>query len=126
MEEFSHENIACNSCIGDAAEFVCSCSKRRLAGGLLRCLRAGPILSHPRLLRPLRPPLTLPIQRVRLERPLPWLGSGSPRTRSAGARSLAGKLRSGIMFGNNVALLRVVAGPAGHDLPLGWQDSWGA
>jgi hypothetical protein len=39
----SHENIICNSCIGDAAEFVCSRSIRLLAR-LLRCLRSGSAL----------------------------------------------------------------------------------
>src|SRR5215467_6482979 len=33
-----HENITCNGCIGDAAEFVCSRSIRRRAGRL----RPGP------------------------------------------------------------------------------------
>src|SRR5439155_22711789 len=118
MEEFSHENITRNSCIGGAAELVCSCSIRRLAGRLLpclrsgaavcrvsllrlqpclrsglavcrvlRCLRSGPVLSHPRLLRPLRPTLTVSVQRVRHSWQIRWLGSGSPRAQSAGARS---------------------------------------
>src|SRR5262245_57003692 len=39
----SHENITCNCCIGDAGEFVCASSIRRLAG-LLPCLQSGPAL----------------------------------------------------------------------------------
>jgi hypothetical protein len=96
----SHENIPCNSCIGDAAEFVCSRSIRHSAG-LLPFLRTGPAIcrvsSLLRLLRPLRLPLTVPVQRVRPSRPLRWLGSGSPRARSAAARSHPGRiLGSGI------------------------------
>jgi hypothetical protein len=109
----SHEDTTCNNCIGDTGEFVCSRSIPQLAGllrcvrsgpavfcvsllrlqpclcsspavcRLLRRLRSGPVFSYPRLLRPLRPTLTVPVQRVRHSWPIHWLGSGSPRAQSA-------------------------------------------
>src|SRR5262245_47158531 len=39
----SHENITCDSCVGGAAELVCSCSIRRLAGRLLPRLCSGAV-----------------------------------------------------------------------------------
>src|SRR5215510_4316844 len=44
----THEHIACNSCVGDTAEFVCSRSIRRREG--LPCLQSGPAEFHLSLL----------------------------------------------------------------------------
>src|SRR5262245_21939896 len=60
----------------------CLCSGPAVSR-LLRRLRSGPVFSHPRLLRPLRPTLTVSVQRVQRSWRLHWLGSGSPRAQSA-------------------------------------------